>query len=329
MVFETFHGTFGTGGTVEKIFKPTNTAEDSDSTDDGSMSIITGGNDNDDCDNYLNLTLSQQQQQQEDANNIIRNGLQGIVDAVAQAVANNKRIRAHGSKFSYNNMPYNDEYVLETCRLNYAKIGLKASELHAAYVGLADQLAFIQAGVRIREFHQALLDKGLNLRTMGNSDGQRVVGAISTGTHGSRTYFGSTQDFVKCLHLVIVDEHVFLQRASDKVVNADFINNHLSGARLIEDDDLFNAALVNLGSFGVIHAIVVQAEPAYRLRGHFKQFHYPDIKNQINTLDVAGLGFGEDVDRQPYHFEGTCRLTISAYTYTPLLNFSPSQSLSS
>jgi hypothetical protein len=104
------------------------------------------------------------------------------------------------------------------------------------------------------------------------------------------------------LHLVIPGgEHVYIQRSSDKVVTTAFTEG-LGEARLIESDDLFNAALVSFGSFGLIHGLVIETEPLYRQEQQARQMGYQSVKDVLTSLNVASLGF-EGVDGLPYHFQ--------------------------
>jgi hypothetical protein len=87
-----------------------------------------------------------------------------------------------------------------------------------------------------------------------------MAGAISTGTHNAAIHVGSMQDTVKGIHLVILNETVFLQRSSDPVVT-DLYRMDIGADRVWSDDDLFNAALVNFGTFGIIHGFLILTEP--------------------------------------------------------------------
>lgn len=237
-------------------------------------------------------------------------GLQALQDTIAQAVSDGKRLRAYGSKWGLSNCAYVDDYLIESWGLNYLKIGIgegnEANHVTAPYqVSGPNRLVFAQAGVMIQEIHKALFARGLALSTTGAGDGQRIAGAISTGVHGSNNQIGAMQDFTKGLHIVTNDRHVFIQKSSDPVVTQEF-TTWLGGAQLISDDDMFHAALISFGSFGIIHGVLFEVEPIYRLQGQVKVVNYDDHRDTLARMDVQKLF---PVSNMPIHFE----MTINPY----------------
>jgi FAD/FMN-containing dehydrogenase len=98
------------------------------------------------------------------------------------------------------------------------------------------------------------------------TDGQTLGGSISTGSHDAAIHFGSIQEHVKGIHLVIPGETVYVQRNSDPVLTENYVVNTLGADRLISNDDMFNAALVSFGSFGVVHGYLLQTEKMFKLK---------------------------------------------------------------
>ena len=240
--------------------------------------------------------------------------LKGLVDLqniVAQAETDGKRVRAYGSKYTMNNMLYTSQYLVQSWGLNYHKIGIE-EETHVteAYNETRDCLVFVQSGVRIKVLNQKLFDAGFALKTSPTTDAARIVGAVSTASHGSNLDIGPLHATVKAIHIVHVGEHTILQRASDPVVTNDWAAM-MGGATLLTDDDKFDAALVSFGSFGLIHGMLIEVEPLYELAMQTKKFDYDDVKSVLETpLDVRKLGFeGIEDGELPYHFE----MTINPY----------------
>lgn len=202
--------------------------------------------------------------------------------------------------------------MVEPWDLAYLKIGLDSGHLTPNYQPLSDKLVFCQAGITLAELGKALFQKGLSLSTHGDADGQRVVGAISTGTHGARINFGGMAEFVRGIHLVVPSGHIFVQPSSDQVVLPDFAETYLQGARLVNDDDLFYAAVIGLGCFGLIHGVVLETERLYKLRRFAKRLHYGDAKPFVTTLENIESLQVNGISSNPFHVE----VTLNPYQLT-------------
>ena len=124
---------------------------------------------------------------------------------------------------------------------------------------------------------------------------------MSTGAHGSSIDVGAVQDYVLGIHLIVsASRHVWLERKSAPVVSDVFIKK--LGTELIQDDELFNAALVSFGSFGIIHGVLIETDDLFLLETYMRRMPYDDtLKKLMETLDfsAATLPFGNE---RPFHF---------------------------
>jgi len=287
--FTNYHYSINVGGRVHTVFHPQNNC-------------------------HSRKWESDQHYQEED----FMGGLKQLGECIKEAKNRKQQIRAVGSGWSLSNIAYvngvmvdcvgnfnvRDEHDRDFSKgLNYCKVGVDDVSLVADdYKSSAGSLCFVQSGVQVKYLNEALADKGLVLKTQGASDGQTFVGAVSTGTHGSALQVGSIQDCVKGIHLVLLRKHVYIQRASDKVVTENFCQ-WLDKAYLIESDDMFNAALVSFGSFGLIHGLLLEAENKYKLKFKSCQIDYDEVKDILSSLDVAKLGMADEDGSLPFHFE--------------------------
>lgn len=185
----------------------------------------------------------------------------------------------------------------------------------------ADFLVFAQCGATIAELNQELEPRGLALITSGASNGQTICGAISTGTHGAAWKFGAIHDFILGFQLIgHQGESYWIEPASRPVMAKSFCE--ILGATLVRDDQLFYAALVSFGSFGVIHAVILRAEPLYLLEQHVVPRHFdavmaalPDLNNIAVKLDL-GDAFGQIPHAPLHHFE----IVLNPFALKPTSN---------
>lgn len=136
------------------------------------------------------------------------------------------------------------------------------------------------------------------IKAAGIGNGQTVAGSVSGNTHGAQISFGAMPDFVAGLHIATGSgQTLWIERASRPLFNEAFAAR--IGANLLRDDDIFNAAVVSFGTFGIILAMAVETVPIYQLEfPPIVDISYDDLKAKLT-------GFGEAPPTQDdlYHYE--------------------------
>ncbi len=98
-----------------------------------------------------------------------------------------------------------------------------------------------------------------------------------------------------------VAPHYWRERASYPVASDHLVA--ILGAEAIRDDDLFNAALVSFGSFGIIHGVMLESVPIFYLQKHRDWRPLtPELKSAMGTLDFSNVslpGGDPDPDHSP------------------------------
>src|SRR5260221_637633 len=130
----------------------------------------------------------------------------------------------------------------------------------------------------------------------GIGNGQTVAGSTSGGTHGSQITFGAMPDWVAGLHIATGSgQTLWIERKSKPVVNDAFVAK--LGAKLIRDDDIFHAAVVSFGTFGIIAAVAVETTPIYQLQfAKIVDISYADLKKKLT-------GWATTPPADLYHYE--------------------------
>jgi hypothetical protein len=232
-----------------------------------------------------------------------------IAAIVDHCLAENKRLRVLGARWSLSNIIAPDEVAIDPANLNIV-LRVKDTLLTPAYKarrrrGYAP--IFAQCGTHVAQLNRQLGGLGLALQTSGASDGHRIAGCIATGTHGSALRIGAVHDTVLAIHLVLSSRRsVLVQPAA-----ADFTPELAAWLARetgiptedVRDDELFAAALVSLGSLGLVHGVILEAAPLYRLGGRqlARPFADPEVWRAISSLDTSALFPGHKTT--PYHFE--------------------------
>jgi hypothetical protein len=218
-----------------------------------------------------------------------------------QATTDKKRIRALGGGWSFTEVAATEGRIINTKMMNLV-FDIDPQSVSTSYAGVGEDLLFAQCGNSILELHTKLNSRGRSLKTCGASNGQTIIGAISTGTHGSAFDFGASEDFVVGLHMIVgADRHVWLERSSYPVVSDSFASKLKT--ELIRDDELFNAALVSFGSFGFMLGAMIESEKIFLLECHRKRVPVnKEYKQLIQTLNFTNSSMPNGSER-PFHFQ--------------------------
>ena len=221
---------------------------------------------------------------------------------LGRAIAEDKTIRALGGGWSFSNIAAAEGWILNTKMLNML-FPIRKTGVSAQYAGNSNQLVFAQCGNSIQELNSWLKKNNRSLKTSGASNGQTIVGCFSTGTHGSAMDAGSVQDFIVGMHIITgPNSHVWLERKSYPVVSETVIQAF--NTKLVQDDELFNAALVSFGSFGFIHGVMIETEDIYLLECYRKKIPIDDsFRHIMETLDFSLADFKPNGNERPFHFQ--------------------------
>ena len=230
-------------------------------------------------------------------------GLDGLIKVAKAAENAGAQIRAVGAAWSLS---------VETRYLNeIIDIGVNPTHLAPGYVGYAneptpgDHLCLVQCGASVAHINHALAVNGLSMRTCGASNGQTIAGAIATGTHGASLDVGSMHDAVAGLHIIGGNgESFWVERESEPVAGPTLLAG--LNATAIRSDDVFNAALVSFGAFGIVHAVMLRIEPLYLLKVYRWRSGYNGVLRKLSrtlNFDVMKIPGQAAAMPRPDHFE--------------------------
>ncbi|MES2894017.1 MAG: FAD-binding protein [Bacteroidota bacterium] len=231
---------------------------------------------------------------------VVAVALEGIINDAINAGAT---LRPAGGAWSLSDVAFSGDWLLDTLSMNL-KWRMKKEQVRDDYPRDFDKLYLFQCGNSIQEVNERLESDGNSLSTCGASNGQTIAGAISTGTHGSAFQYGSMTEYVAGIHLVAGPGNtIWLERASHPVVTDKFVA--AIGARLVREDDMFNAALVSFGSFGIIAGFLIEAEEKYELECVRRRMDLtPEFRKVMNDLKTHQVNLPRPGEI-PWHFEVT------------------------
>lgn len=203
-----------------------------------------------------------------------------IQQIVQEAEKFKKRVRAVGSGHSFSDVAVCNDYLINIKNLN--QIGrVEKDELTADYQGKHQNLIYAEAGITIQRLNRKLDRWDLCIENMGAVDEQTLAGAISTGTHGTGIDLPAMSGMIRAILLVAHDGQLYRIEPTQGVVDKELFEQKNGNIKLMQDDQWFNAALVNLGCFGIIYAYVIEAKPMYWLAETKEIAKWSEVKQKL------------------------------------------------
>jgi hypothetical protein len=225
--------------------------------------------------------------------------LTDLVDVAKRASAAGVELHAVGSGWAFEDVALSRNWVVNldllANPLTYVLDSALTDGWRAAHDGPGeDKLFHVEAGIKIVDLNDALEAAGLGMITLGGANGQSLAGALSTSTHGADILQPPICDVVQAIHLVTVGgQEVWIERASEPLTTDARLRPVLpcGETQIRRDDDLFHAALVACGRFGVIYSVVLKVRPSYRLAEHTARQPVSEVQALllVGVQDGAGL----------------------------------------
>jgi hypothetical protein len=194
-----------------------------------------------------------------------------VCRVVREARANGRRLKATASRHADNSLSRPDQVRIDVRgiagELPKGKLKPGVDARHLVRVG---------AGTLIRELNELLAKKKLALVNMGAYDGQHIIGAIATGTHGSGGTLGPLADAVEAIEIVLEDGLVHRFEPAPGLA-AEFPDGTLH----VGPD--FYGMVVGLGGVGVVVALTLRVRDAYRLCERREIATWSVTRNRLRT----------------------------------------------
>ncbi len=182
------------------------------------------------------------------------------ISELQKVVADSRKVRAYGSGHSFNTLADTDGTLIAFSEFD-KNIEIDSSKM----------LVRVPAGVRYGEVAPKLHANGFALRNMGSLPHITVVGATSTGTHGSG---------------------VGNKNLSGSIAEIELIT--ATGDAITLDQSELPAARVALGSIGIIHHLTLDIVPTYEV-AQTVYFDLPFVQLIGNLDAILSAGYSVSV----------------------------------
>lgn len=185
-----------------------------------------------------------------------------LASLIKMAREQGKKIRVGGAHHSSTPLLVSDDILVSL--KHFTSVEKADNANHTAWIG---------TGLTVHEAGIKLLDHGLSVHNTGDVDVQTVVGAISTGTHGTGIKLRNLSSMLIGCRIVCADGEIreFTEAKDGK--------------------NFFDALRVSLGSFGIMTKIKVQLLPAFKLERREWCAHIDDCMDDVDSLIYNNRNF--------------------------------------
>ena len=157
------------------------------------------------------------------------------VEQIQKLVRQSKQVRVLGSHHSFNTIADSSDTLISLKKLN-----------HVLELNREKQTVTIEAGMRYGELASYLHGEGFALHNLASLPHISIIGACATATHGSGVGNANLATAVSAIEFISGDGSIIsLSRTNG---------------------DIFNGAVVNLGTWGIVTKLTLDIEPTYDIR---------------------------------------------------------------
>jgi alditol oxidase len=190
------------------------------------------------------------------------------LEEVQDAVKKCSKLRAIGSRHSFNRIADSNQNQVSLDRLNQIDIDEKA------------RTVTVGAGVRYGQLAPVIDGKGFALHNLASLPHISVAGAVATATHGSGIHNGNLATVVRALEIVT---------ANGEIV-------HLSRDN---DGDQFLAAVVGLGAVGVVTRVTLDLQPTFQVaQTVYQNLSFSELEHNFDGIFGTGYSVSLFTDWQ-------------------------------
>jgi FAD/FMN-containing dehydrogenase len=167
----------------------------------------------------------------------------------------------------------------------------------------------VQSGITLRALNKYLDTQNLALENMGGYDAQTIVGAAMTGTHGSGLGYGPIASQIVSLQVVGEGGRVYQVEPTSGITDPGAFpgtqeENSQIPVTLLQNDDVFHAMTVSIGSMGIVYSVVLRTDRKFWLDERRTLMKWSQVSAPGGILERIMSGRPlDDSAHPPEHYE--------------------------
>ena len=198
---------------------------------------------------------------------------------IKKAVKSKTRIKAVGSGHSWSDVCLTTGYLIKPNKLD------QPLELRTELLKPRVKTKFlveVESGITIEKLNRYLDKRELALPNMGGYDGQTIVGATATSTHGSGIKYGPLCDMIQSLDMIAGNCHHY--RIEPQIGPTDpvaYKRKYGTKRSLVQDDDWFYSCLVSVGCLGIVYSVILKVAERRFMKEVRQITDWPKVKAKL------------------------------------------------
>jgi D-arabinono-1,4-lactone oxidase/FAD binding domain len=182
--------------------------------------------------------------------------------------ADGTKIKAAGSLHSWSKTAVAKHVYFAPWRMKLTKLLHEDENVYHkdGIESIRKNLIRVGSGETVREFNRWLWIHGKSMPLLGGCDAQTLGGLFPTGTHGGVFTYGPMMELIKSIDLVLYGGRAVRIEPTNGITDPKLWESAHPGVDLIQTDDYFNSATINMGTMGVVASYMIEVTDSFHMR---------------------------------------------------------------
>jgi FAD binding domain/D-arabinono-1,4-lactone oxidase len=200
------------------------------------------------------------------------------------------KVKAGGSKHSWSKIAVSTGIYIEPDRMKLSHTFDEEPKVYRTDIG-EDNKNLVRGGSgnTIKEMNEFLWLHGKSFPVLGGFDGQTLGGVFTTGTHGSVFTRGPLAEMISSIDLVVPNGEFMRIEPTLGITDPIALTRERPDLRLIQNDEYYHAALINMGTMGVVHSFILHVTEAFHMNEIRTLSNISELKDKISDGKIYNL----------------------------------------